>query len=134
MNQPEAFAAITVAAIAADRSFVDDEARLIREQLLRRTPYRSMPLPAFGELFSGLLLRLQTSDWQDLVEEAAPRLQPAQRDTAFALAAQLIHCDREVTAAERGFLEQLAASLEMAPARRDQIIEVCALLNADCLA
>ncbi|MGB5133862.1 MAG: hypothetical protein WBN89_01660 [Prochlorococcaceae cyanobacterium] len=114
MNQAEAFAAITVAAVASDRSFVDAEARLIREQLQSRAPFRSMSLPAFGELFPGLLLGL--------------------RETAFALAAQLIHCDREVTAGEGDFLEQLAGSLGLAPERSLQIIEVCALLNADCLA
>ncbi|MCP9928642.1 tellurite resistance TerB family protein [Cyanobium sp. CH-040] len=134
MNQAEAFATIPVAAVASDRSFVDDEARLIREQLLRRTPFRSMALPAFGELFSGLLLRLRDRGWQELVQEAAPLLQPSQRETAFALAAQLIHCDRDVTAAEIAFLEQVAGTLELAPERRDQILEVCALLNADCLA
>ena len=41
MNQAEAFAAITVAAVASDSSFVDAEAKLIREQLLRRAPFRS---------------------------------------------------------------------------------------------
>lgn len=101
MNQAQAFAAITVAAVAADRSFVGDEARLIRQQLLLlRTPYKTMPLASFGELFSGLLLRLRDSGWQALVKEAAPLLQPDQRETAFALAAQLVHCDREVSAEE----------------------------------
>jgi hypothetical protein len=134
MNQAEAFAAITVAAVASDRSFVDAEARLIREQLLRRRPFRSMPLPAFVELFSGLLLRLRDSGWRDLVQEAVPLLQPSQRETAFALAVQLIHSDRKVTAGEAGFLEQLGATLGIPPERSRQIIEVCALLNADCLA
>jgi hypothetical protein len=73
MNQAEAFAAITVAAVASDRSFVDAEARLI-------------------------------------------------------------HSDRKVTAGEAGFLEQLGATLGIPPERSRQIIEVCALLNADCLA
>ncbi|MGL6132709.1 MAG: tellurite resistance TerB family protein [Prochlorococcaceae cyanobacterium] len=134
MNQAEAFAAITVAAVAADHSFVRVEAKLIREQLLQRAPYRTMPLPSFGELFSGLLLRLGDIGWQALVREAAPQLQPDQRETAFALAAQLVHCDREVSAEEEAFLEQVAHLLELAPQRSHQILEVCALLNADCLA
>jgi hypothetical protein len=133
MNQAEAFASITVAAVAADQAFVGDEARLIREQLLRRSPYRTMPLEAFGDLFSGLLLRLRDGGWQALVREAAPLLQPEQRATAFALAAQLIHCDRQVSAAEEDFLKQLAETLELGRERGRQIVEVCALLNADCL-
>lgn len=88
---------------------------------------------AFGELFSGLLLRLRDRSWQALVRDATPMLEPEQRETAFALATQLIHCDRQVREEEQSFLEQLAQTLQLAPDRRDQITEVCALLNADCL-
>ncbi|MFO8237881.1 MAG: tellurite resistance TerB family protein [Prochlorococcaceae cyanobacterium] len=133
MTPAEAFAAITVAAVAADRDFVTEEATLIREQLLQRSPYRDMTPVAFGELFSGMLLRLRDSGWRALVREAAPVLQGHQRETAFALAVQLIQCDRQVSAAETSFLEELAEILDLAPGRRGQIVEVCALLNADCL-
>ncbi|MEO1003998.1 MAG: tellurite resistance TerB family protein [Cyanobacteria bacterium J06638_7] len=133
MNQAEAFAAIPIAAVAADSSFVGDEANLIRDQLLRRSPYQAMAPLAFGELFSGLLLRLRQEGWQALVLEAAPLLQSDQRETAFALAAQLIHCDLQVVEAEQSFLARLAEALELTPGRGAQITEVCALLNADCL-
>ncbi len=133
MNQPEAFAAITIAAVASDGSFVSEEASLIREQLLRRSPYRSMEPLDFGTLFSGLLHRLREVGSRALVQEAAPLLQPPQRETAFALAAELVHCDRHVSEAELAFLEDLAQRLELPVERRRQILEVLALLNADCL-
>ena len=58
----------------------------------------------------------------------------AQRDTAYALACQLVHCDRSVEPAERQFLVGLAEALGLDPLRRDQVLEVCELLHRDCLA
>jgi hypothetical protein len=133
MTAAEAFAAIPLAAVCCDQRFAAEEAKLIREQLLTRTPYRTMEPYAFGLLFSGLLGRFRVESWQGLVASAAPLLEPAQRDTAFALACQLVHCDRTVEPAEREFLLGLAEALDVDRQRRDQVLEVCDLLNRDCL-
>jgi hypothetical protein len=129
----EAFAAIPLAAVCCDQRFAAEEAKLIREQLLTRAPYRTMEPYAFGLLFSGLLGRYRVESWQGLVA-AALLLEPAQRDTAYALACQLVHCDRSVEPAELEFLLALAEVLDLDRERRDQVLEVCDLLNRDCLA
>lgn len=134
LSLAEAFSAIPLAAVCCDQRFAAEEARLIREQLLTRAPYRSMEPYAFGVMFSGLLARFRAESWQGLVAAAAPLLEPAQRDTADALACQLVHCDRSVEPAERLFLVGLAEALGLAPHRRDQVLEVCELLHRDCLA
>jgi hypothetical protein len=128
LSLAEAFAAIPLAAVCCDQRFAAEEAKLIREQLLTRAPYRSMEPYAFGVLFSGLLGRFRAESWQGLVGE------PAHRDTAYALACQLVHCDRSVEPAERQFLVGLAEALGLDPLRRDQVLEVCELLHRDCLA
>jgi len=133
MTAAEAFAAIPLAAVCCDQRFAAEEAKLIREQLLSRAPYRAMEPYAFGLLFSGLLGRLRAESWQGLVMAAAPLLEPAQRETAYALACQLVHCDRSVEPAEREFLVGLAEVLGLDGHRRDQVLEVCELLNRDCL-
>jgi hypothetical protein len=133
MNQPEAFAAITIAAVASDGQFASEEASLIRKQLLGRSPFRSMDPLEFGTMFSDLLHRLRGVGSRALVQEAAPRLDTAQRESAFALAAELVHCDRNVSDAERAFLEDLGQRLELPAERSRQILEVLELLNADCL-
>jgi hypothetical protein len=130
----EAFAAIPLAAVCCDQRFVAEEAKLIREQLLTRTPYRTMEPYAFGLLFSGLLARFRAESWQGVVVEAAPLLEPTQRVTAYALACQLVYCDRTVEPAERQFLLGLAEVLGLDQRRRDQVLEVCDLLYRDCLA
>jgi hypothetical protein len=50
---------------------------------------------------------------------------------AFALACQLIHCDRIVTPEEQQFLAALGEQLSFTTARAEQILEVCDLLNRD---
>ncbi|MCS5691886.1 tellurite resistance TerB family protein [Cyanobium sp. FGCU-6] len=131
MNTAEAFAAIPLAAVCCDQTFGKDEARVIREQLLERSSYRAMEPYAFGLLISGLLKRFREESWQGLIAAAAPQLNPEQQQTAFALAAQLIHCDRQVSAPEREFLIALADQLPLAPERALQILDVCELLNRD---
>jgi len=131
MTTLEAFAAIPLAAVCCDQTFGKDEARVIREQLLGRTAYREMEPYAFGLLISGLLKRFQEESWQGLIASAAPLLSPEQQEMAFALACQLIHCDRIVAPQEQQFLGLLAQQLQFTPARAEQILEVCDLLNRD---
>jgi len=131
MTTLEAFAAIPLAAVCCDQTFGKDEARVIREQLLGRTAYREMAPYAFGLLISGLLKRFREESWQGLIGSAAPLLSAEEQAMAFALACQLIHCDRNVTAEEQEFLAVVAQQLQFATARAEQILEVCELLNRD---
>ena len=131
MTTLEAFAAIPLAAVCCDQTFGKDEARVIREQLIGRTAYREMVPYAFGLLISGLLKRFQEESWQGLIASAATLLSPEQQEMAFALACQLIHCDRIVAPQEQQFLAVLAEQLQFTTARAEQILEVCDLLNRD---
>jgi len=131
MTTLEAFAAIPLAAVCCDQTFGKDEARVIREQLMGRTAYREMEPYAFGLLISGLLKRFQEESWQGLIASAATLLSPEQQEMAFALACQLIHCDRIVAPQEQQFLAVMAQQLQISTARAEQILEVCGLLNRD---
>jgi hypothetical protein len=133
MTTLEAFAAIPLAAVCCDQTFGKDEARVIREQLMGRTAYQEMEPFAFGLLISGLLKRFREKSWQGLIASAAPLLSPEQQEMAFALACQLIHCDRIVAPQEQQFLAVLAEQLHFTTARAVQILEVCELLNRDFL-
>ncbi|QPN63261.1 tellurite resistance TerB family protein [Synechococcus sp. CBW1004] len=131
MTAVEAFAAIPLAAVCCDQHFSKDEAWVIREQLLCRSAYRAMEPYAFGLLISRLLKRFREESWQGLIAAAAPVLSPGHQETAFALACQLIHCDRDVSELEREFLIALSGILDLSQTRAAQIVEVCALLNRD---
>ncbi len=131
MTTLEAFAAIPLAAVCCDQTFGKDEARVIREQLLGRTAYQEMEPYAFALLISGLLKRFREESWQGLIASAAPLLSTEQQEMAFALACQLIHCDRIVAPQEQEFLAALAQQLQFTTDRAEQIFEVCDLLNRD---
>jgi len=134
LNTLEAFAAIPLAAVCCDQTFGKDEARVIREQLMGRTAYQEMEPYAFGLLISGLLKRFREESWQGLIASAAPLLSPGHQEMAFALACQLIHCDRIVAPQEQQFLGLLEQQLQFAPAPAEQILEVCDHLNRDFVA
>lgn len=133
LTTAQAFAAIPLAATCCDHTFASAEAEVIRQQLLSREVFRSMEPYAFGLLISDLLKRLREEGWQHLIAAAAPQLNPEQQETAFALACQLIHSDREVVAVEREFLVALAGLLALDDSRTRQILEVCAVMHRDCL-
>ncbi len=134
MDAPEAFAAICLAAVGCDGQLGREEAQALRTQLEFRSPFRDLGEQAMGDLFDGLLEILRTDGWSALVTGAIPALQPHQRETALALAAQLVRADRIVQPEETAFLQALASQLTLPEGRADQILEVIAVLHRDALA
>ena len=134
MTPAEAFAAIPLAAVCCDNNFDREEAHVLKEQLINRSPYRSMTPLAFAELIDGLLRLFRRDHWQELVRQAVPALTAAQQEVAFVLAVKLVFCDRVVKPQEQAFLTTLASELSLPPERTAQIQEVFALLQRDVLA
>ena len=74
MTPAEAFAAIPLAAVCCDSNFDREEAHVLKEQLINRSPYRSMTPLALAELIDGLLRLFRRDHWQELVRQAVPAL------------------------------------------------------------
>lgn len=89
----DAFAAIALAAIAADGELSAVEARALRQQLEFRQPFRRFSDQQMGELLDRVLAQLRGSSCEALVKQATPLLSVEQRETALAVAAHLIHAD-----------------------------------------
>jgi hypothetical protein len=134
MTPAEAFAAIPLAAVCCDSNFDREEAHVLKEQLINRSPYRSMTPLALAELIDGLLRLFRRDHWQELVRQAVPVLTAAQQEVAYVLAVKLVFCDRVVKPEEEAFLSTLASELSLPPGRTAQIQEVFALLQRDVLA
>ena len=134
MTPAEAFAAIPLAAVCCDNNFDREEAHVLKEQLINRSPYRSMTPLAFAELIDGLLRLFRRDHWQELVRQAVPALTAAQQEVAYVLAVKLVFCDRVLKPEEEEFLSTLASELSLPPERTAQIQEVFALLQRDVLA
>lgn len=133
-NAAEAFAAIALAAVACDGELAALEARGLRQQLEYRQPYCTYSDLAMADLLDRLLQIVREQGCDALVLQAAPLLQPHQRETALAVAADLTRADHIETSTEHRFLRELADQLAIQPERSAQILEVIALLNSDSLA
>jgi hypothetical protein len=133
MTPAEAFAVIPLAAVYADAHFDHKEAQVVNEHLRSRWPYREMAPVQMGELVDGLLQRLRHGRWEDLIHEAAAVLTREQQETAFAISAELIFCNRQVTSEEQKFLTLLAEALALPHEDARKIIEVFYLLGLDAL-
>lgn len=134
MTPSEAFATVALAAVACDGSLNKEEAHALRAQLAGRTPFRTASEASMGTLFDGLLSRLRQQGWRELLREAIPLLNAPQQETALAMAAQLVHCDRIVEPEERELLRDLAALMTLPPERSAVILDVIGVLNRDSLA
>ena len=130
----QAFAAVALAAVACDGELAAAEARALRQQLEFRQPFCRMDDAAMGDLLDGLLTILRQAGWQALVEQAAPRLEAAQAETAFAVAAGLTLADHVESNSEQDFLEKLSVTLKLSTERAATIRDVVSLLNRDSLA
>ncbi|WP_295457446.1 tellurite resistance TerB family protein [Synechococcus sp. UW140] len=133
MNSAESFAAVCLAAVASDGVLGRDEARSLRIELEFRTPFSSMEDREMTELFDRLLALWRDLGTMGLVKSAIPQLTPAQRETALAVATQLVRADRVVEAEELEFLNTLASSLDLNPGKAELIIEVMDILHRDAL-
>ena len=134
MDSAEAFAAIALAAVACDGGLDHEEARNLRGQLEGRYPFSGRSEESMGRLFDTLLDQLRAEGWRPLLEQAIPTLSAPQQETALAMAAQLVHCDRVVAPEERELLGAMAAQMQLPPGRAEQILDVIAVLNRDSLA
>lgn len=134
MNASKGFAAIALAAVACDGAMGLEEAKSLRSQLDHRTPFASLPEQTIATMFDDLLQILRNDGIEALVSAAIPALDQEQRETALAVAAQLVHSDRVVEPDEQVFLDRLSLQLELPESRAQQILDVIQILHRDSLA
>ncbi|MCP9839008.1 tellurite resistance TerB family protein [Cyanobium sp. N.Huapi 1H5] len=133
MNSSEAFAAIGLAAVACDGALDGEEAAMLRQLLEVRSPYANLGEAVMGAMFDGLLGRLRSGGWEQLLVEAAPVLTPPQQETAYAMAALLVHTNRSLKPVEQAMLQRLGELISVPAERCGQILDVMAVLHRDSL-
>ena len=134
MNPSEAFAAIGLAAVACDGTLDGDEAAMLRQLLEVRSPYGKLGEAVMAAMFDGLLGRLHSGGWEQLLLDAAPVLSPPQQETAYAMAALLVHTNRSFKPVEQAMLQRLGELISVPVERCAQILDVMAVLHRDSLA
>lgn len=130
----EAFVAICLAAVGSDGRLDRAESHSLRQQLDWRTPYRSMAETAMATLIDRLLLLWRQHGGEALVLWAVQALSVPQRETALAVALELIAADRQLLPEEHRFIDTLTTAMALPPERTAAIVEVMGLLHRDALA
>ena len=134
MTESEAFAAIALATVACDGVLGKDEAHALRRQLEYRTPYKDRSESEMAMLFDELLKRLREHGSSQLIKDALPQLKESQKETALAVAVQLVHADRTVTPGEQAFLNELSQSVDLPQGKAQAVMNAIMALNYDSLA
>lgn len=133
MTNREAFAAVALAAVACDGTLGREEAHALRRQLEYRSLYRDSSEAEMGELFDQLLTIMRGSGVEGLIDQALPKLNVVQKESALAVAAHLVHADRKVTDDERDFLQRLAEAINLPDGEASMVVRAIEALNRDSL-
>jgi hypothetical protein len=129
LSTPEAYAAVAVAAIAADGNVTDDEANRTALNLATVSVFRTYELKEMGDVLNRVALLIQRRGPSTVLKAAKDTLSKAQAESAFFLAADLTLADSNFGTDEREFLEQLKNTLAVDDSTALKIVEVVVIKN-----
>ncbi|MGB3138197.1 MAG: tellurite resistance TerB family protein [Nodosilinea sp.] len=129
ISPAEALASIALVAIAADGYLTEQEGQDMTMLLSRMALFSSYSRESLHRLFSHLLRRLKQEGPGALVNQAKTVLPQDLRETAFAIATDLVLSDRTLTPQEQSFLEDLCVILDIPNPTAQQIVQVMTIKN-----
>ncbi|MBO3464054.1 tellurite resistance TerB family protein [Aetokthonos hydrillicola Thurmond2011] len=129
LGPAEAFAAITLAAIAADGYLTDDEIQIMVASLSRMHLFRSYPSEVLRKMFDKLSGMIKRLEFDAFVKTAISSLPHELHDTAFAVATDLILADGEVTEEEENLLNYLWNNLGISDETAHSIVNAMIIKN-----
>ena len=130
-DAPTAFAAIALAAVSWDGVLTKAGTRALRHTLDYRQPFSDYGDERMVRLMDQLMFQLRRLGAQHLMVEAATALNPDQRATAFAVAAEIMRSDGRLQEDERNILSNLGSVLELDPDFQAGLIAAMGVLHAD---
>lgn len=125
----EAFAAITLAAVAADGYLTDDEINIMIASLSRMQLFRSYPSEVMRKMFDKLCGIIKRQGFDSLVKIAIASLPHDLYDTAFAVATDLVLADGEVTKEEEDLLNYFWNALDIPDETAHSIVKAMIIKN-----
>ncbi|ASC74203.1 hypothetical protein XM38_051780 [Halomicronema hongdechloris C2206] len=129
LSAAEAFAAVCLVAIAADGYLSEQEGRNMTVMLSRMQLFRTYSNDVLHRTFDKLLAMLKRQGPGPLVNLAKASLPQNLRETAFAMATDLILSDGAVTEQEQAFLDDLHHILEISGDTALKIVQVMTIKN-----
>ena len=119
---------IVVAAVKADGQVADEEVMRIRSMCARSPIFRTNSVDQDTAIIN-FADSVTTQLGHDAIVQAAQRLTPELRETAFAFACDMVLADGVVGSSEEGFLEGLVRDLMISPEVGQSIVRVTVIRN-----
>ena len=129
LNAAEAFACVALVAISADGYLSEQEGRDMIASLSRMQLFKEYSNEGMHQLCDRLLGLLKQHGPGVLIKQAKQSLPDDLRETAFAIATDLVLSDKTVTTQEQAFLDDLYRILEIPGATALQIVQVMNIKN-----
>lgn len=129
LSPAEAFACVALVAIAADGYLSEQEGQDMTIALSRMQLFRSYSSDVMHRMFDKLLASLKQYGPSELIALAKTSLPQDLRETAFAVATDLVLSDGTVAPQEQAFLDDLYRILEIPGDTALQIVQVMNIKN-----
>lgn len=129
LGPAESFAAIALIAVAADGYITDSEGQSIGTTLSRMQMFRSYPNDVMKRMLDKLLSILQRQGVEVLFNAAMAGLPHDLKETAFAVATDIVLADGDVTEEEENLLNDLYRALDIPEETAVKIIDVMMIKN-----
>lgn len=129
LNAQEAFTGVLIASVASDGSIGSEEMLGVMSVIARMKLYKGMNDQQMKTLMDRVVNVLKKQGPGSIIAAAKETLSPDQKETAFAVAADLVLADGVVEAEEKQFLEDLQKAMEVADDKALKITEVLVIKN-----
>jgi hypothetical protein len=129
LTKEEAFAAVGLAAIAADGVITEEEGRGFITGLYRMKMYKNLNQNQMGHLLNKLINIVQRQGFDVLMKMSDESLPADLKETAFAVATDLVFADGDVDATEQQVITKIQVMMGIPEAQAMKIIEVMMIKN-----
>ena len=129
LTEAEGMAGIALAAIASDGMITEEEAAGLGTTLSRMKVYGGMSNRDVNKVFEKLIKVARAEGVDKLLELSSGAVRAELKQTAFAVAADLLMADGHVAPEEKKFLEKIQHSLAVTDEVALKIVEVMSIKN-----
>lgn len=129
LSKEESFAAVMLAAVAADGVITEEEANGMVVGMIRMKLYAGYNGNQIGAILNKIVGIIRKQGIDALVSQAKESLPQELRETAFAVATDLALADGEIANQEKDILTKIQLALEIPEDKAVNIIEVMLIKN-----
>ncbi|EAW36838.1 hypothetical protein L8106_26792 [Lyngbya sp. PCC 8106] len=129
LTPAEAFAAIALTAVAADGIITDSESQIIKSTLARMDLFGEYTAENKTKMIQRLLEQIENQGYEPLMQSAITKLPANLKDTAFAVATDIILSDGDLADEEEELLNALYNALGISEEMATKIIDVMLIKN-----